>query len=492
MVPRPPRLGRMWHSTLFRSLVLASTALAACAAPRSEGGADPGALRPNLVFVLADDLGWTDLACQGSGYYATPHIDALAARGTRFTQAYAAAPNCAPTRASLMTGLAAPRTGVYTVGSSKRGRAERRRLEPVENRTDLDARFVTLAEVLVEAGWRTAAFGKWHLGQGELTGPTAQGFEHSVGGDPRGHPPSYLSPYAKGGGAPPPGLEGAPEGEYLTDRLTDEASDWIRAHADEPFFCYLSHFAVHTPIQAPTASVEQFRDRAVWGGHDDPRYAAMISHLDRSVGRIGALLEELGIADRTLVVFTSDNGGLGGYAEAGVEGIADLTSNAPLRGGKGMIEEGGIRVPLIAAWPGRVPSGRVCPVPTSTVDHFPTLLGLLGLEAPENDGADLGPVWLGEQRPQSEHDLVWHLPVYLEASGKLGTWRLTPSAAIRRGDWKLIERFETGAVELYHLARDPGERNDLAASEPERVEQLRAALADWRVRTGAELPRPLD
>lgn len=479
-------------SALLRSLLLGAAVLAACAAPRSESGADLGPVRPNLVFVLADDLGWTDLACQGSGYYDTPHIDALAARGTRFTQAYAAAPNCAPTRASLMTGLAAPRTGVYTVGSSKRGRAERRGLEPVENRTELEADFVTLAEVLAEAGWRTAAFGKWHLGEGELTGPTAQGFEHSVGGDHRGHPPSYFSPYARGDGQPPPGLEGAPDGEYLTDRLTDEATDWIRAHADEPFFCYLSHFAVHTPIQAPPASVEVSRSRPVSGGHDDPRYAAMISHLDRSVGRIAALLEELEIADRTLIVFTSDNGGLGGYSDAGVEGIGDLTSNAPLRGGKGMIEEGGIRVPLIVAWPGRVPGGKVSHVPTSTVDHFPTLLGLMGLEAPESDGVDLGRVWSGQEDRAAERDLVWHLPVYLEASGKLGTWRLTPSAAIRRGDWKLIERFESDTVELYDLSRDPGERNDLAASEPERVEQLRAALEAWRARTGARMPRAIE
>jgi arylsulfatase A-like enzyme len=445
--------------------------------------------RPNLVLVLADDLGWTDLGCQGSGYYRTPHLDALAAAGTLFTAGYAAAPNCAPTRAALLSGLAAPRTGVLTVGSAARGRAEHRRLEVPRNRTELDGSFTTLAEVLRGAGYRTAMIGKWHLGRGEETGPGAQGFDFHLAGDHRGHPASHFGPYTGRKGTAPPGLEGAPSGESLTDRLTDEAIAWIREQGEAPFFLYLSHYAVHTPIQAPPEILARWEEVPAAGGHHHATYGAMVEHLDASVGRLLAALQELGHAEDTVVVFTSDNGGLGGYRDAGVDGGAEITHNAPLRGGKGMIEEGGLRVPWIVRWPGVVPAGRVVASPVHTLDLFPTLIGLAGVAAPPHDGVDLGPLWRGEVDALPARNLVWHLPIYLDASAARGTWRCTPSAALRRGRWKLVERFETGAVELYDLEADPGEAHDLAAELPARAAQLHAALLAWRERTGAAMPR---
>ncbi len=471
--------------------------IAALAAPQSAVDPAPSAAadpRPNIVFILADDLGWTDLGCQGSAYYETPHLDRMAAQGMRFTDAYAAAPNCAPTRAALMSGLSAPRTGVYTVGNPARGKAEYRALVPPPNRTELAGGFLTLAERLQAAGYRTAHLGKWHLGRGPATGPEAQGFDFNLGGDHRGHPPSHHAPYTRKGAAPPPGLEQAPEGEYLSDRLTEEAVAWMARDADQPFFLYLPHFAVHTPIQAPEASRARFEDKPPAGGHHHPTYAAMVAHLDDSVGRILTALDELGIAERTLVIFSSDNGGLGGYRDAGVEGGAEITHQAPLRGGKGMLEEGGIRVPLIVRWPGRVAAGAVSPEPVTTVDFYPSLMELAGVRLPAEtllDGTSLASLWLGQTATLPTRDLIWHMPVYLEASAKKGSWRCTPSAALRRGRWKLIERFETGAAELYDLETDPGESTDVAGKHRDLTEELRAALADWRRLTGARMPRPL-
>ncbi|RMH03259.1 MAG: hypothetical protein D6702_06485 [Planctomycetota bacterium] len=464
------------------------TALGAGGGP---DGADAPA-RPNLVLILADDLGWSDLGCQGGPAFLSPRIDALAAEGMRFTDAYAAAPNCAPTRAALMTGLSGPRTGVLTVGSPARGRAEHRRLVPPPNRTELAPGFRTLAELLHQAGYRTGHFGKWHLGADPGSGPLAQGFEVNVGGDRRGHPPSHFAPWRKEGDGPLPGLEEARPGEYLTDRLTDEAIAWLGNGDRRPFFLYLSHYAVHTPIEAPAETVGRCRGRLGDRGPSRPDYAAMVVHLDRATGRLLDALAELGVADDTLVVFTSDNGGLGGYAAAGVPGSPEVTRNAPLKGGKGMLSEGGIRVPLIVRWPGRVPAGTIRAVPVTTLDLFPTLLSAAGIPLGDRpcDGLDLVPLLRGEVATLPARDLVWHMPVYLESSAARGTWRCTPSAAIRRGRWKLIETFADGRAELYDLAADPGERVDLGRTRPDRVRELRAALAAWRQRTGAPMPGP--
>lgn len=445
-------------------LVLALAALVPAATAR-----ESGRLGPNVLLLFVDDLGWGDLGCQGSAFHETPAIDALAADGVRFTQAYANAPNCAPSRACLWSGQLAPRHGVYTVGSAKRGRAPFRRLVPVENRTVLDDAFVTLAEVLRDAGWATAHLGKWHLGED----PRTQGFDLNVAGTTFGHPSSYFSPYAN------PFLEDGPEGEHLTARLTDEACAFLEEHADRPFLLSMSYYAVHTPIQAVPDLAGRFEGRPGGGARQPAAYGSMVAAVDRSVGRLLAKLDELGLEGETLVLFTSDNGGHGSF-----------TAPSILRGAKGMLYEGGLRVPLLARWPGRIAPGRTCPDLAIGCDLFPTILELCDVAAPEGlllDGASLAPRLLRDE-PGDERALIWHFPAYLEASAGAGTWRTTPAGAIRRGRHKLLEWFEDGHVELYDLADDPGEERDLALEEPELASALLAELRAWREATGAFVP----
>ncbi|MDP6537932.1 MAG: sulfatase-like hydrolase/transferase [Planctomycetota bacterium] len=438
-------------------------------------GARAAQERPNFVFILLDDLGWGDVGCYGSAPYQTPRIDRMAAEGMRFTAAYANAPNCAPTRACLVSGQYSPRHGVYTVNSSARGKAAYRRLVPTPNTKVLPDGVVTLAEALGEAGYASACVGKWHLGDD----PRSQGFDVSFGGDRKGHPATYFSPYGH------PRLPDGPDGEYLTDRLTDEALEFVRAHREEPFFLYLSHFAVHTPVQAPAEAIERHELAAAAreaaggeGGH--PRYAAMIEALDANVGRLLDGLDALGLAEQTLVLLFSDNGGHAKY-----------TARSPLRGSKGMLYEGGIREPLIARWPGRIESGSTCDVPVIGVDVYPTFLELAGVEAPEGaalDGESLAGLLEGAAGLEREA-IFWHFPVYLEAyAANQGRWRTTPSGAVRAGRYKLLEFFEDGRTELFDLQDDPGESEDLAAAMPERAAALRARLVSWRESVGAPVP----
>ncbi len=439
----------------------------------------PGALRassqpPNVVLILADDLGWRDAGFMGSRYYETPALDRLAASGMVFTDAYANAPNCAPTRAALLTGLYAPRTGIYTVGSSKRGESRYRRLIPVKNTTVLDTLFVTLAEALHSNGYVCASIGKWHLGDPPRYGPRAQGFDLNAGGWHAGHPRSYFSPYHN------PYLPDGPPGEYLTDRLTDEAVRFIRNNRERPFFLYFPHYAVHTPLQAKDSLTQLFRGRPPDGGQHNAVYAAMIKSLDESVGRLLTTLDELGLRQRTLVIFFSDNGGVWG-----------ITSNAPLRGAKGMLYEGGIREPLIISWPGHVPAGTVSHVPVIGLDLYPTLLKVTGTRRPRGvhlDGVDISPLFL-EGKPLRRRALYWHFPAYLERMrGMPQMWRTTPATAIRYGDWKLIRFWETGRCELYNLHDDPGEQHDLADSLPRLRKRLERKMDRWLHRTHAPLP----
>ncbi|MGH9339520.1 MAG: sulfatase-like hydrolase/transferase [Acidobacteriota bacterium] len=452
---------------------------------------------PNIVFILIDDLGWTDVGCFGSSYYETPNIDRLCREGLKFTSAYTNGPNCAPTRASLMSGQYTPRHGIYTVGSAKRGQEEFRKLEPPENRRRLDADIPTIAERLKAAGYVTASLGKWHLGNPPQAGPQQQGFDINLGGYQRGHPPTYFSPYGN------QHLEDGPDGEYLTDRLTDEAVDFIAQNRQKPFFLYLSHFAVHTPIQAQRELIAKYRRKEPAGGHKDPVYAAMVDSVDQSVGRVLAELDQLNLTGRTVVIFTSDNGGLGGYEAAGAYGSRDITSNAPLHGGKGMLYEGGIRVPLIVRWPGIVEPGSSSDEPVITIDFYPTLLEITGAEAaPDHhlDGVSLVPLFsaaspaasgLGPQASGlGRQALFWHFPAYLEADRDRGIWRTTPAGAVRSGDYKLIEFFEEGRVELYNLKEDIGETTDLAHSLPSETARLRKQLQDWRQSVGAQMPVP--
>jgi len=434
-----------------------------------------GAGRPrkcNILFILIDDLGWRDVGFMGSRYYETPDLDRLAAQGMVFTRAYANAPNCAPTRACLMSGQYTPRHGIYTVGSSARGNSRYRKLIPVKNTTTLDANVVTLAEALKPAGYVCASMGKWHLGGADETKPTGQGFDVNVGGNAAGHPRSYFSPYRNRD------LPDGPKGEYLTDRLTDEALKFIEANRDRPFFLYLPHYAVHTPIQAKAEMIAKYKAKKPDGGQKNPAYAAMIESTDQGVGRIMAKLDELKLADETVVVFFSDNGGHG-----------QVTSMAPLRGSKGMLYEGGIREPMIVRWPGKVAAGSRCETAVIGVDFYPTFLEIAGAPVPKGkvlDGESLVGL-MTRGKPLKRKAIFWHFPCYLQAYGP-GRWRTTPAGAVQQGDFKLLEFFEDGRLELYNLKEDIGESQDLAAKMPDKTQELHALLKAWRKRLGAPVP----
>lgn len=455
-----------------------------CRSPKADPDGSPTpSVRPNIVFFYIDDLGWSDLSVQGSSFYETPHLDRLAARGMRFTQAYANAPNCAPSRASLLSGMYTPRHGVFTVGDPWRGPREVRRLIPAENSTTLAPEVFTLAEALREAGYRTAHLGKWHLGKPGEAGPEEQGFDINVGGTHAGHPPTYFSPYRIAT------LEDGPEGEYLTDRLTEEALAFIERNRDAPFFLYLSHYAVHTPIEGKAELAEEYEDKPAWHGQSNAEYAAMIESVDRGVGRIVARLEALGLMEETLIVFSSDNGGLGGYASAGLPGSRNVTDNHPLKGGKGQLYEGGLRVPTFVVWPGAAAPGSVSDEPILGIDFYPTLLEAAGVRPRPGqvlDGRSL--VGLLRGGDLEREALFWFFPAYLQAYGPADL-RTGPAAAVRRGDEKLLWFFEDDRLELYDLAEDPGERHDLAAARPERAAALQDLLEAWIEAVAAPLPR---
>jgi len=466
-------LGGRYLSAGLRRFALLFTLLisAACSAPESSPP-------PNILLIYADDLGWRDLAVQGSRYYETPYLDRLAAEGMRFTHAYANAPNCAPSRAALLSGMYAPRTGIYTVGSAERGREESRALIPVENETVLSLDIVTIAETLSDAGYATAHIGKWHLG-GEGSLPEDQGFAWSIAGDHQGSPPGYFYPYVAGERYLRD-LEEGVEGEYLADRLVDESIRFLEQERSEPFFLYLSHYSVHTPIQAKADLIEGYQGKPVSEGQGNSTYAAMVQSVDDGVGRLMRTLDRLGLTENTVVIFFSDNGGFG-----------PVTSMAPLRGSKGMLYEGGVRVPLMVRWPGHVEAGSVRDVPVIGTDMYPTLAELAGAEAERSrplDGVSLVPVLEGSGGFPAR-DLFWHFPAYLEADRSVpGPWRTTPASAIRRGRHKLIHFFEDARSELYDLTIDESESVDLSLQMPELANELQEELRNWWRETGAFVP----
>jgi arylsulfatase A-like enzyme len=433
--------------------------------------------KPNIIFILADDLGWTDLGCQGSRYYETPQIDRLAADGVRFTSGYTCGPNCQPTRAALISGQYGPRTGIYTVGSIDRFDWQSRPLRPVDNVQQLPLEKVTLAQSLKKAGYSTALFGKWHLGQTGAYHPSKRGFDEAITSMGK-HFDFVTQPKVD-----------YPKGTYLADFLTDKALGFIERHKGEPFFLCLHHFAVHVPHEAKPELIQRFQPKKAEGGHHDPTYAAMIASIDESVGRVLAKLDELKLAGDTLVIFASDNGGVGGYVREGLKKAGDVTDNAPLRGGKGMLYEGGVRVPYLFRWPGRIKPGQVCDEPINSVDLYPTLLELTGAQPPANyplDGVSYLGLLTGEKQTLGREALYWHFPGYLGA-GK-GSWRTTPAGSVRAGDWKLLEFFEDGRRELYNLKEDIGEKKDLAATMPEKRDELHRKLVAWRSAVKAPMP----
>lgn len=453
-------------SRLLIAVLLGSTCVAAMADER----------RPNIVVILADDLGYTDLSVYGSKYYETPHIDRLAGDGIRFTNGYTCGANCQPTRAALMSGQYGPRTGIYTVGNINRFPWQTQTLRPVDNVVSLPLEKVTIAESLRRAGYRTGMFGKWHLGNSAEFHPSKRGFEEAIVSAGK-HFKFKTNPKVE-----------VPEEAYLADFLTDKAVDFIERHKDEPFFLYVPHYGVHSPLQAKPELIEKFEGKTASGGHQNPVYAAMIASVDESVGRIIEKLDELSLSDDTIVIFTSDNGGVGGYSVEGI-GRNDTTSNLPLRGGKATYFEGGIRVPYVFKWPGKIASGRVSDEPIISIDLYPSLLELTGTSAPQDyplDGRSYLPLLLSDQAQLAHRDLYWHFPGYLGGSDL--TWGAKPQGIIRSGNHKLVEHFDTGQVELYDLAADLGETTNIASSHPEVVEELQARLAAWRSEVGAKMP----
>jgi arylsulfatase A-like enzyme len=419
-------------------------------------------------------MGWTDLGFMGSDYYESPRTDQLAQQGMVFRSAYSNGPNCAPSRACLMSGQYTPRHGIFTVGDPTRGNHRFRKLEPVPNKTVLDDSFVTLAEALRAGGYATATMGKWHLG----ADPTTQGFDTNIAGREWGSPSGggYHSPFKY------PNLVNRDAGEYLTDRLTDEACTFIESHRAEPFFLYLTHYAVHTPIQAKADLTEKFVAKTKGKHHTNAKYAAMISSVDESVGRVLDTLDRLKLADNTIVLFCSDNGGHSG-----------ATSNAPLRGAKGMLYEGGIRVPMIVKWPGVTTAGTVCNEPVIGIDFYPTLLEVTKTDIPQTtelDGKSLVPLFRNAAASLDRPALFWHFPCFLQGKGDPhgGPFRTTPAGAIRMGDWKLIEWFESGRIELYNLRDDIGEQHNLAKANLQKTTQLLRALRQWRKDVDAPIP----
>jgi arylsulfatase A-like enzyme len=434
-------------------------------------------VRPNVVLILADDLGAVDLGCYASKFHRTPALDQLAADGVRFTQAYAACPVCSPTRAAVMTGKYPARLRL-TDWLPGRADMPAQKLKRPELRQQLPLEEITLAELFRDAGYVTGHIGKWHLG-GEGFSPLDQGFATNIGGDHTGTPLSYFAPFVKAGRTMP-GLDDAPAGEYLTDRYAAEAEKFLTANRDQPFFLYLPHNAVHTPLRAPDELVRAFPEAKPFAGQqNNPIYAAMLLSLDRAVGRVRARLKELGIADRTWIVFTSDNGGL-----ATTEGPnTPATSNAPYREGKGWLYEGGIRVPMIVAGPGVAEPGRTSAVVVWSCDLFHTLASLCGIEVQHPiDGGNFAPA-LTNAGAMRARPLYWHYPHYSNQGGK-------PGGAMLDGNLKLIEFYEDGRRELYDLAIDPRESRNLSADRPADVERLARQLDAWRNGVGAQMPMP--
>ncbi|MGA1204666.1 MAG: sulfatase [Opitutales bacterium] len=476
--------GRYLLSYLATALIVAGCAQAS---EESQSALAP----PNIVVVLIDDLGWTDLGCYGSTFYDTPHVDALAAGGVRFTNAYAASPVCSPTRAALMTGRHPVRVDI--TDWIKGAQVKNPKLRAPEDRHELPHEEVTLAEILKEHGYRTGYVGKWHLGETEEFWPEHQGFDVNIGGHSKGSPPGgYYSPYDN------PRLPSGQDGEYLTDRLTDEGIRFMRESGSAPFLLYLAYYTVHTPIQGcdkwdaqyeekraglPAEKLDQARKEgpAITRLHQaDAKYAAMVRSMDSNVGRILAELDRLGLDENTIVVFTSDNGGLS------TQGHLAPTSVLPLRAGKGWCYEGGIRVPLIIRAPWVSRPGAVTDQAAVSMDLLPTLLDLAGLpKRPELhlDGLSLATMVESPDRIDPR-TLVWHYPHYHRSK-----W--TPGTALRQGNWKIIEHYETNRLELYNLAEDIGELNDLSGEDPGKLESMKEILDAWHQTMGSKLPQPI-
>ena len=455
---------------------------------------EPDRSATNFVFLLVDDLGWADVGCFGSTFHETPNIDRLAASGMKFTNAYAASPVCSPTRASIMTGKHPVRVDITDwIPGNRQKKNSNPKFAHIDDRDSLALEEFTIAEALKANGYQTFFAGKWHLG-GKGSLPTDQGFDFNLGGFEKGSPPGgYYAPFKNRL------LPDREKGEYLTQRLTDESISFLASRKkDQPFLLYLSYYNVHTPIQPYRKQIKHFREKAKASfdndsppivehdgqsrsRQDNPAYASMVAAVDDSVGQILDQLDKLELADNTVVCFFSDNGGLCTLRK----GRIAPTCNAPLRSGKGWLYEGGIRCPMIVRAPGVAKPDSVCDTPISSTDFFPTMLDLAGLPAQPKqhcDGISLQKLLEGNKPPEPRV-LHWHYPHYHGSA-----W--TPGAAIRDGDWKLIQFYEHEKIELYNLSDDVGEQNNLAESKPEKALALHEKLKAWQIKMEAKMPTP--
>lgn len=472
-------------------LLLCILTIVICGGPLAALAAE----QPKIVLIVADDLGVMDIGANNPHtFYETPNIDHLASTGMRFTEGYAACPVCSPTRASIITGKYPPHTGItdYIGRHTPENWSRNTRLRPAPYRDHLELNETSLAELLKQQGYATFFAGKWHLGD-EPYWPEHQGFDFNLGGIDRGGPyggKKYFSPYGN------PRLPDGPPGEHLPDRLASETVDFIRSNQDRPFFAELSFYSVHTPLMAREVLRKKYEKKResletsgpVWGQEREREvrliqnhavYAGMVEAMDQAVGKVLNAIDELGLAENTMVIFTSDNGGL-----STSEGHP--TSNLPYRAGKGWLYEGGIRVPTVVRVPGMTSPGSVCDVPVCSIDFFPTIAEVVGTPdgaIPEQDGASLVPLLNGGSIDRDT--LYWHYPHYGNQGG-------APGAAIRSGRWKLIEWFEDGSQELFDLANDPGEHSNLAEQHPKIVAKLHSQLEGWQQSLGAIMPEVND
>jgi arylsulfatase A-like enzyme len=432
--------------------------------------------KPNIILINIDDMGWRDVGFMGSEYYDTPNIDKLAREGMIFNQAYAAAANCAPSRACMMTGQWTPRHGIYTVDNSDRGKSKDRKLIPTPNNTYLPDSILIFPELLKQAGYITCHAGKWHL----TDDPLLRGFDVNIGGNHAGNPGSYYPPYKNVPLVPPSG------DYYLTNLIMDKTLDFVKSVADKPFFLYYSPYAVHSPIQPVAGLLPKYRNKDEWNGQNNARYATMIENLDSQIGRLIDLLDSTRQLENTFILFTSDNGG-----------VFNITKQWPLRAGKGSFYEGGIREPMFVFWKDKIESGTTSEVPVTNIDFFPTILDVAGIDVPTGkvlDGQSLIKLMTGkgtiEMRP-----LFWHFPVYLEGGNgetQDTVFRTRPGSAVRIGDWKLIQYFENNDLELYNLAYDIGEKKNLVETNQGKVKELLLKLEKWREGTNAPVPAELN
>jgi arylsulfatase A len=423
---------------------------------------------PNIVLIVVDDLGWKDLGCYGSSFYETPNIDRLAASGMRFTNAYSSCPVCSPTRAALLTGKSPANLG-FTGHITAIGRhryPEHGRIIPPKDRMYVPLEEVTIAEALKPAGYSTISIGKWHVGNEKKYYPTKQGFDQNIAGYKHGSPPAYFFPYKdpdKEWNPEIPTLKGGKEGEYLTDRLTDEAIQFVEKKKLGPFFLYLPFYAVHTPLQAPQNLIQKYEKKLQSdSSQKNAVYGAMVERMDYNVGRLMDFLRKSGLGENTLVVLVSDNGGL-----------STVTNNQPLREGKGFLYEGGIRVPLIISLPGKIDAGTECDVPTISHDLYPTITDFVSDSQPSRglEGKSLAPILTGKN-DTANRELYWYYPHYSPQAKQ-------PSAAVRIGKYKLIQFYDPEKVELYDLENDLEEQNNLAERMPEKRDELLVKLDHW-------------